>query len=162
MVSSLFDQFPLFRDIRPDYAALIRPLFAVCFETAGWVIFDQGDLADALYLVVEGEVLIRYKPEDGPTILVAHVRPGGVVGWSAALGNPTYTSMAVCTTDCQMLRIRSQDLRGFIENSPEAGVLLLEKLAEVVAERLRTSHGHVIALLEQGLLVSEQGSLTTG
>lgn len=161
MNEELFRTFPLFLELSGEQNDLIRPLFIDCQENAGSVLFEQGELADRLYLVVSGEVVIRFKPEDGPAILIAHVRAGGVVGWSTALGNPTYTSSAICTSDSQLLFVRGGDLRDFCEKEPETGSLLLEKLAGIVAERLRTSHSHVIALLEQSLQSAEPKSLTS-
>lgn len=153
MSGNLFESFFIFQDLNPEQRALLRPLFQPSHEPAGTVIFEQGDPAEYLYLVVDGEVNIRYKPEDGPVINVARVRPEGVVGWSAALGNLTYTSGAVCATDCQMLRLSNQDLRWLYKQHPETGALLLERLAAVIAERLRNTHHHVITLLQQGLRV---------
>lgn len=161
MYESLFDRFPLFQELTPEQSSLVRPLFSAGYETAGSLLFEQGELAERLYLVVEGEVIIRFKPEDGPAILIARVRAGGVVGWSAVLGNPTYTSSAACTTDCETLYIRGQDFRIFCEQNPDTGSLLLDRLARIVAERLRASHENVIALLEQGIQVNEQKTLTT-
>jgi len=161
MNASLFDRFPLFQELTPEQSSLVRPLFSAGNETSGSLLFEQGELAERLYLVVEGEVIIRFKPEDGPAILIARVRAGGVVGWSAVLGNPTYTSTAVCTSDCETLFLRGQDLRIFCEQHPDTGSLLLNRLAGIVAERLRASHEQVIALLEQGIQVNEQKSLTT-
>ena len=161
MYESLFDRFPLFQELTPEQSSLVRPLFSAGYETAGRSLFEQGELAEGLYLVVEGEAIIRFKPEDGPAILIARVRAGGVVGWSTVLGNPTYTSSAVCTTDCETLYIRGQDFRIFCEKYPDTGSLLLDRLARIVAERLRASHENVIALLEQGIQVNEQKTLTT-
>ncbi len=153
MTGNAFDHLPIFQDLSPSQIALVRPLFIFSYEPSGSEIFGQGDLAEHLFIVVEGEVNIRYKPEDGPMLNVTRVRPGGVLGWSAALGNPAYTSSAVCVTDCQMLRVRGQDLRELCEQHPETGAIVLERLATVIAERLRNTHPHVIALLEQGLQV---------
>jgi len=105
-----------------------------------------------MYLVISGEIAINYKPEDGSSITMARVGPGGVVGWSAALGNRLYTSSAVCTVYTQMLRVRGADLRNLCQQYPETGILILDRLATVIAERLRNTHEQVIALLKQGLL----------
>ena len=161
MHETMFDRFPLFKELTSEQNSLVRPLFSACYENAGSALFEQGELAEWLYLLVDGEIIIRFKPEDGPAILISRIRAGGVAGWAAALGDPTYTSTAVCTTDCETLCIRGQDLRIFCEHYPEFGSLLLDSLARIVAERLRTSHEHVIALLEQGIQVNEQKSLTT-
>jgi len=102
-------------------------------------------------LVVVGEVAIQYNPDDGQPILVSRIKRGGVVGWSAVLGNRVYTSAAICTRYTQMLRIKGTDLRDLCEQNPETGILILERLAEIVAERLRNTHEQVVALLKEGL-----------
>jgi CRP-like cAMP-binding protein len=162
MSGDLFKDLSLFKDFSATQFNALRPLFLPKHEPAGAVIFEQGDPAEYLYIVVEGEINIRFKPDDGPAIIVARVRPEGVVGWSAALGSPMYTSAAICTTECQMLRVRSQDLRQLCEQDPETATLLLERLATVIAERLRNTHHHVMALLEQGLRIRMHKSITTG
>jgi CRP-like cAMP-binding protein len=162
MSGNIFDELSLFQDLDSSQKAYLRPLFLFSHEPAGTVVFEQGDLADYLYLVVDGEINIRYKPEDGPSISVAHVCREGVVGWSSALGSPTYTSTAVCATDCQMLRVRGEDLRRLCEQNPETGSVILERLAAVIAERLRNTHQHVMALLEQGLCIDLHKSVATG
>lgn len=156
MLDNLFDRLSLFQDLTPEQRTVLRSLFAPSQEESGTIIFEQGDPAEHLYLVVEGEISVRFKPDDGPPLIVAHVRPEGVVGWSAALGSPTYTSAAVCTQPSLLLRIRGCDLRGLCEHYPETGSIVLERLAAVISERLRSTHDQVIALLEQGLRVSTQ------
>ena len=153
MSGNLFDRLSLFQGFTPAQQAQLRPLFLSSHEPTGTVLFEQGDPAEFLYIIADGEVNIRYKPDDGPAINVARVRPEGVVGWSAALGSPTYTSAAICAADCQMLRVRSHDLRRLCEQYPETAALFLERLATLIAERLRNTHHHVIALLEQGLQI---------
>jgi CRP-like cAMP-binding protein len=149
---------PIFQDLNDAQWAQLQPLFSEFGCTADSVIYEQGGPAEFLYLVVEGEVQVRYKPEDGPALTLTRVPAGGVVGWSAALGNPMYTSSAVPTGDCRLLRIRSADLRQLYRQDPETGGRVLELLAEVIAERLRNTHEHVMALLEQGLRLSVRSS----
>ncbi len=117
----------------------------------GAVIFEQGDLADCLYILLEGEVEVRYKPYDGPPLSVAHIIPGGVFGWSAALGRREYTSGAQAESECQVVRVRSASLHRLCECYPETGGVLLDRLAGVIAERLRNTHASILAMLSQGV-----------
>lgn len=151
MPEDLFDQLLLFQDLSPAQREILRPLFTPYARLAGELIFEQGDPAEYLYVLVHGEVTVRFKPEDGPALIVARVRPEGVAGWSAALGSTHYTSGAVCATDCIMLRVSGDDLRALCEQHPDTGALVLERLAIVIAERLRNTYDHVITLLEYGL-----------
>jgi CRP-like cAMP-binding protein len=151
MSGDIFDQLPIFTDLSCEQRELLRPLFVPVDCYSGSTLFDQGDPAEYLYLVVVGEVTIRFKPDDGSVITVARVRPDGIVGWSAALGSRAYTSGAVCESYTQMLRLNGHDLRLLCERYPETGILVLERLATVIADRLMNTHEQVMALLKQGL-----------
>jgi CRP-like cAMP-binding protein len=157
MASDIFEDLPLFRDLTPEQIQLLRPMFISYGYHSGTVLFEQGASAEHLYLVVEGEVTIRYKPEDGPPIVIARIRSGGVVGWSAALGNRFYTSAAICSEGAQLVRVRTRDLRYLCEVHPDTGILILDRLASVIAERLLHTHDQVMALLLHGM---HSGSLS--
>lgn len=146
-----FNQLPLFQGLNSSQLELLRPLFVDynCYE--GTVLFEQGEPAEYLYLVISGEAEIQYKPEDGPPIAVARVRPGGLAGWSSLIGRRFYTSAVVCSQDSQLLRVRGADLQKLCQENPETGIVLLERLADVVAERLSHTHPQVLSLLENGL-----------
>ncbi|OGO30086.1 MAG: hypothetical protein A2136_11355 [Chloroflexi bacterium RBG_16_54_11] len=146
----------LFRDLLPGQLELLHPLFIPCEFTAGAELFEQGDPAENLFAVVDGEVVVNFKPDDGPIITVAHVRRGSIVGWSAALGSRCYTSSAVCTTYTQLLRVRGNDLRHLCLQHPETGTAFLDRLATVIAERLHSTHDMVLSLLQLGLTTTAE------
>jgi len=172
MPRDLFDKLPLFKDLDTSQREVLRPLFLPVNLGTGEYIFEQGDPAEYLYLVISGEVTIRFKPDDGPELTVTRVGPGGVVGWSAALGSEAYTSGAVCSAYSQLARLRGNDLRELCRENPEAGILVLlrgndlrelcrenpeagilvlDRLAWVIAERLRSSHDQILTLLKRGM-----------
>ena len=148
------DSFPdlfLFRDLTPAQLKQLQPLFIPCEFTANTILFEQGDPAENLFTVVSGEVVVNFKPDDGPTIVVACVKTGSIVGWSAALGSRRYTSSAVCTNYTQLLRVRGDDLRRLCLQHPDTGMIFLDRLATVIAERLHSTHDLVLSLLQLGL-----------
>ena len=152
MMMDPFDRIPLFQDLTGEQREQVRAIFVPCDCYGASVLFEQGDPAEYMYVVVSGEVMLNYKPEDGAVISMSRISSGGVVGWSAALGNRVYTSSAMCTMYTQMLRVRGTDLRNLCKQYPETGILILDRLATIIAERLRNTHEQVIALLRHGLL----------
>jgi CRP/FNR family cyclic AMP-dependent transcriptional regulator len=130
---------------------LLAPYFAPQTWVAGTAVFEQGEYAEFLYLVVSGEVTIRYKPDDGPMMTVTHVQPGGIFGWSAAMGNPAYTSEAVCTLDSEVLHIRGADLRMLCEKHPALGQIILECLSAIMTERQQSRQSRVNSMLANGM-----------
>jgi CRP/FNR family cyclic AMP-dependent transcriptional regulator len=130
---------------------LLAPFFAPLTWVAGTVIFEQGEHADHLYLVVSGEVTIRYKPDDGPVMNLTRIQPGGIFGWSAAMGNPNYTSGAICALDSEVLRIRGVELRKLCDKNPELGKVILNRLSANIAERQHNQQGRVNSMLANGM-----------
>jgi CRP-like cAMP-binding protein len=153
MAATIFQQIPIFKDLTGDQLALLEPVFVIEECGEGDVIFEQDSAADYLYILAAGEVAIKFNPDDDSPIMVAKIQEGGVFGWSAAFGSGTYTSGAVCLADSQLLKVLGEDLKTLRQNHPKTGVLILERLAAVVAERLKCSetHGQVLAMLEHGL-----------
>lgn len=149
--SDVIDRHPLFNGLSPEQRELLRGIFIPCDCYGETMLFRQGDPVDQLYLVVNGEIAITYKTEDGAHITVSRVGKGGVVGWSAALGNRFYTSSAICTEYTQMLRVRGVELREICRENPDTGILILDQLATIIAERLHNTREQVVMLLRQGL-----------
>ena len=79
------------------------------------------------------------------------VHDGDVFGWSAALGRQDYTSCALTNSACELVFIKGKDLRALCTSQPEIGVVILERLATVIAERLKNTHSQVVDLLWQSV-----------
>jgi toluene monooxygenase system ferredoxin subunit len=154
MPADAFEHLSLFQGLTLDQIELLEALFIPWSCEADTMIFEQGEPAENLYVIVSGEIIVQFKPDDGPSIQVARVQDGGVVGWSAALGSRSYTSGAMTTMDTEMLRVRGSDLRMLCVHEPELGQVILDRLAGIIAERLRSTHAQVLALLELGLRTS--------
>jgi CRP/FNR family cyclic AMP-dependent transcriptional regulator len=138
---------PLFRDVDDNILQLLEPLFDPYAFTAGTVIFEQGDPAHYLYLVLEGTIEIRYKPYDGPPLTITSLAQGSIIGWSAVIGNSTYTSGAISKDDCQTIRMSSRDLHKLCAKEPEAGRIILNLLAESVSPRWQDAQSQIQDLL---------------
>ncbi len=145
------ESLPLFQGLTPSEMKLVINRFESISFPAEHVVFNQGDPADKLFVVITGRVAIRFKPDDGEVLDVTEVERNGVFGWSSVLGRKSYTSSAICLEDCEAVYVRGDVLRKLCETHAETGVIILERLAEVIAERLRSTHAQVVQLLHQGI-----------
>jgi CRP/FNR family transcriptional regulator, cyclic AMP receptor protein len=141
----------LFNGLSEEAMRLVERNFEPFTCPAGTVIFEQGDPAIFLYLILHGSVTARYKPYDGPTINLTQIPFGGAFGWSAVIGGPMYTSSAVAREDLRTIRIRGTDLRSLVAANPEAGAELLDRLAQLVSNRWKDANRQVRAILEQAV-----------
>jgi len=157
-MSVLFvDHLSLIGDLSQEQIDFLRSYFEEVRYKTGDLIFSQGAEAKDLYFVVEGQVSIRYKPDDGPVLTVADLETGDVFGWSSAIGSRSYTSSALCTEGGLFLRLEGSDLKHLCDKHPETGILILDRLAGVIAQRLRGTHSQVMELLKNGLHEVDQG-----
>jgi len=157
MEAALLARFALLEGFSQDQVEILNPIMEDVRFDINQRVFDQGDPADYLYFVITGSVSIRFKPDDGPILSVADVDEGGVFGWSSALGSACYTSSAICTAEGLFVRMTGEDLKQLCQEHPETGILILNRLAGVIAQRLRGTHEQVVALLHRGLDQKEPG-----
>ena len=142
---------PLFKDVDNYILQSLEPLFEAYSCPAGAVIFEQGEPALYLYLILTGVVDVLYKPYDGPVLTITSQSQGGIIGWSAVIGNTTYTSGAVCKEDCLAIRMTGRDLHKLCATQPEAGRIILDRLAESVSSRWQDARNQIQTLLNSSV-----------
>ena len=158
MSTGALERLEFFKGLPPADLKILSAHFNSLHFPADTVIFQQGDIAAFLYLVIRGEVIIRYKPSDGAAMTVSHVQPGGVFGWSAALGNVTYTSYAICAVDSEVLRVSGVELRSICEQDQRIGQFILGRLTNVISSRWQVRQKkQVMSILAQRLCVQPDG-----
>ena len=151
MFKQEFAGLSLFDGLGPDQIHQLSPFMEEVHFEKDQIIFEQGQLAFCLFILLEGKVVVRFKPYDAPPLNVTVILPGGVFGWSAALGRKEYTSGAVAMVCCTAYRLRSDSLKQLYHNCPETGGVLLDRLAGGIAERLKNSHSEVLQILVKGI-----------
>jgi len=151
MFTQELSQVPIFRGLGEMQLEFLDPFVELCHFSKGQVIFDQGQAATYMYILRQGQVIIQFKPYDAPLLTVTHIVSGGVFGWSAALGRVEYTSAAIAAVESDAYQLRGEGLSRICDQYPETGVVILGRLASVIAERLQSTHAQILTMLSQGL-----------
>jgi CRP-like cAMP-binding protein len=141
----------MFKELTPDQQSLLLPLVTTCRIPAGQTVFNQGDPAVKLYILDTGVVDILFKPNDGPELRVAQLTSGGVFGWSSTLGHDTYTSAARTVQNSEAYCFNGTALKKLCVENPATGVVILDRLALAISQRLKVTHAKVMDVLNQGM-----------
>jgi CRP-like cAMP-binding protein len=144
-------QLSLFSGLNSNQLTLITPLLDTCNWAANQVIFQQGQSADFLFFLQSGEVSLHYKPYDGPPLTLTKILPGGIFGWSSALGKEEYSASAFSIKKSTAYRLRGDELHFLCENHPETGIMIIEYLVGIIAQHLDYTQEQMTELLSQGL-----------
>ncbi len=100
------------------------------------VVFRQGDAAERLFMLKRGKILLEQRLTEQVTISVGSVKPGYSFGWSAMLDADWYTSDAMSAEPCEMFAVRSDKLRGLLNEDHSMGYRFNQQLLMVMKRRL--------------------------
>lgn len=100
------------------------------FDT-GDTIFEQGDLGDFMYVVVEGEVEIIHRGE-----VLNTLTPGDIFGEMALIDNQPRSATAVAAAPTQLAPVNRFNFTYYVQNSPFFALDVMEIMAERLREQM--------------------------
>lgn len=102
------------------------------------LLFQAGDPAERVYLVLKGRVKIYQVAENGKEIILDIVGRGDIVGDMAIVEDGERTACAQALDDTVALSISWEDFAYFLQQSPRLGFAMLELTARRLAGMQRT------------------------
>jgi len=131
----------------------VRSVAVTCHEQrfeAGAEIFTEGEKAENLYFITEGEVDLTFESPQG-RVVVDTLMPGDLMGWSMIVDPHTFTASAVARTECRLIAIDGEDLRQLFERDPSLGFYVMKQVVQSLSHRLRACQIRLSAMhyLEQ-------------
>ncbi|MCP5057635.1 MAG: cyclic nucleotide-binding domain-containing protein [bacterium] len=102
----------------------------------GEVLFEEGDLGDALYVVAEGAVVPVARSDDGRTKRLAVLEEGTFFGETALLANQPRNARIEALVDSQLLAVDRRILTELLSRDPEVLSTLLGFFRDRLIERL--------------------------
>lgn len=104
-------------------------------------LFREGDPAQALYVILNGQVRMHFERDDGKRFIVGVIGPGGLVG-EVGLGGGPRTSSVETLTSVRCARIDYALVKQQLSTDPGLGVELLS----LAYDRIRQSDGQIKSL----------------
>ncbi len=97
-------------------------------------LFEEGDLAEAAYLVVTGRIEIRKGSTGGEARTIAIVGPGDVVGEMALFDDRPRNADAVTLDDCEMIEIARDAFQARLERMNP----VMKRILTIMVTRVRS------------------------
>jgi CRP/FNR family transcriptional regulator, cyclic AMP receptor protein len=102
----------------------------------GDVLFREGQDATELYIMVEGEVEVRYELASGEHSTVDTLVAGDLMVWSSLVEPHRTHSMGVARTNVKLVAINAVKLRAMMDADPLLGYRFMNGVATEVSHRL--------------------------
>lgn len=125
---------PLFEGLADDdLGALAATLIRHPFR-AGEMIFAQGDVGRAMYIVAEGHVNIHLPGDVSRRVSLKDIGRGEYFGELALFDDKPRSASALATTDAVLLELRRQTLAEYLERRPRVAMAILRTMGERLRE----------------------------
>ncbi len=128
----------IFEGLSSDVLQGIEQIAEEASLPEGTVLFRAGDPAENLYVLKDGQVALTTSGASPITFPIDE--PGGVFGWSSLVEPRIYTATAELTMDSTLYRLDGGRLLDLFEQHPGDGLLVLRRLARIIASRLKASY----------------------
>jgi CRP/FNR family cyclic AMP-dependent transcriptional regulator len=114
----------------------------------GACLFQAGDPADCLYILVRGSVRLTVSRRGLLSYVVGDF--GEVIGWSSMAGSGAYTSSAECLVPVTVMKIAGDALDRILDADPASGLAFYRRLARLIGKRLTASYGATLSMHSLG------------
>ncbi len=133
-----FHSLSLFAGLDDRCLAKIASLFTLLNIPAGTELLHEGELADHLYILLEGRVSLSVSipGKAQHETVVSTLSKGQLVGWSALLPNSTWQASVRSLKPCRLISIPATTVRDLCEQDREIGYYLMKNALAIVGQRL--------------------------
>ncbi len=130
---------PFFQGLGKETLQQVCKKFSASHFTAGQLIYDEGDMATLLRVVVYGAVKLSRYTEDGKEILVDMLKPGEYFGSLNAMGEDAYPESATAQSDACIMSIGNREFYSLLKTYHSIAVAVLD----VTTEKLKTARQQI-------------------
>src|ERR1700761_6101937 len=101
---------PFLRDLAQSVVDQLGEISKIVLIAEGLEVFRQGELADQLYIVLEGQLVTSMTAADGTSAVVEVIHVGGIIGLATLLARLPRLVSARTIKPCRLLAIEAQGL----------------------------------------------------
>lgn len=145
---------PIFNELEEKELSLLTNRIHERKYLSGEFVFHQGDPGIGLYIILEGEVIIK-RNVDNHLISLADFSKNDFFGELALIDGEKRSASAIAKTDLVAAAIFKPDLDEFIETYPKKGIKILRGINNLITQRLRKLNEDHIALHSKLIINSE-------
>jgi CRP-like cAMP-binding protein len=141
--------YPLFSNQNEEMLKEIAYLAEEKTYPDGHPIFFEGEMANRLFLIQEGSVMITMNMGKKGEQEVTELSPlgkGEIAGWSSIIEPHIYKLGGITDKETQLIVFEGTALRELFDENPIAGYFFLKKLSEVIGNRLISKCSEVMSM----------------
>jgi CRP/FNR family transcriptional regulator, cyclic AMP receptor protein len=137
---------PFLADLPTHWQQRLAVHASPVMRPTGRRLFREGGAADRFWLLQSGDVALDFHVPGRGDVVIEHVGPGGVLGWSWLFAPYRWTLGGIVAQDCRALQFDAASVREMIDDDPDLGRELVTRFGAVIAERLQAARQRLVDL----------------
>ena len=104
----------------------------------GVSVIEQDELGEALYIIIEGEVVVtRGEKDENPDEELGKLSAGEIFGEMSLVDNLLTSDNVITTKACQMLKLPRNEFQEILESDAKLALKIYRSFCRVLSDRLR-------------------------
>ncbi len=116
---------------------------------AGVKLFQEGFVEDEVFVISSGHIRLSMNVPGRGDVPFLTTGPGELVGWSGLIGDGRMTATATALEDTVLIAMSGKRLRELCECEKELGYVLLQRVAQVLSQRLLSTRLQLMDLFAE-------------
>ena len=136
----------LFQDLKDVYLSKIAALCQEEIYNPQDIIFNEGEEAKKIYVLIEGSVAIQIQLKKHQYVIVSTIEEKGeLFGWSALVEPRCYSAVVKCLGKTRVLSVGGEELEKLFKDDPVFGLTFMKKIASLIDSRLITTRNRLVS-----------------
>lgn len=135
MATTTLDAHEVFRFLRPDQMRSLSETAEEISLAAGAPVYQKGQAARHLYVIIGGQVALRLPVRRGVSVLVDQIGAGAMFGSCVCMDLATYTLAAHCTEESRLLKIDALVLKKLMDDDLRMGYAIQTQISKITFQR---------------------------
>ncbi len=152
----------IFKELSLDQLDRLIPEIQLISLKSGDVLYQEGKLAQHVYIVKSGKMLLEQDVSTTVKVTVASIDKGESFGWAVLLDAGYHAVSAICDEDADIFMIDKDVLTGILEKDHTIGYRIMMAVSRVIKGRLNQRTEQFLRSMKTHPdvheLIEEQGS----
>jgi len=137
---------PFCADLDVEHVAAMSAATSERELPVGGFVLRRGQPAEALTLLLDGDVSLELTEPGGEPIVLETLHGGDPLGWSWLFPPHRWAFDARCLTPVRLLQLDAGQLRALMSADPVFGLALTQRIGQQVVQRLQFTRAQLVEI----------------
>ena len=138
----------LFGDLTPEELREIVQVSEYMALEPGECLFEQGESAEAMFVVADGRLQVRSRTPVGEEVVLAELEAGAIVGEMSIIGGGERSASVEALEEANLFRLARDSFEALRAQNRPAAYKLILRLARMLGDRRRNTDARIQEVFE--------------